>query len=49
MTTHKSQGSTFDSVLIDLPNLMQMPTTFAYNTALYVAVTRARFDAVIGY
>lgn len=49
MTTHKSQGSTLDVVLIDLPNLMQMPTAFEYNTALYVAVTRARFDAVIGY
>jgi exodeoxyribonuclease-5 len=49
MTTHKSQGSTFDIALIDLPNLMQMPTTFEYNTALYVAVTRARFDAIIGY
>jgi exodeoxyribonuclease-5 len=49
MTTHKSQGSTFDTVLIDLPNLMLMQTTFAYNTALYVGITRARFDAVIGY
>lgn len=49
MTTHKSQGSTVDTVLIDLPNMMTMATTFQFNTALYVALTRPRFEAIIGY
>lgn len=49
MTVHKSQGSTFDTVLIDLQNIMQMQTTFQFNTALYVALTRPRNEAIIGY
>lgn len=39
-TAHKSQGSTWDGVVVDLNDLCQMPSTSAYNRALYVAVTR---------
>lgn len=49
MTTHKTQGSTFDIVLIDLPDLMTMQSSFEYNCALYVAVTRPRIKAHIAY
>jgi exodeoxyribonuclease-5 len=49
ITAHKSQGSTFDVVLIDLPDLMTMQSAFEYNSALYVAVTRPRIKAHIAY
>jgi hypothetical protein len=29
--------------------MMTMATTFQFNTALYVAITRPRFEAIIGY
>lgn len=48
-TAHKSQGSTFDVVLVDLPDLMTMQSTLEYNSALYVAVTRPRLRAHIAY
>ncbi|MBU2767235.1 AAA family ATPase [Acidithiobacillus ferrivorans] len=43
MTTHKSQGSTFHHVLVDLDDLVGMIPRGAdgYHRALYVAVTRA--------
>jgi len=49
ITAHKSQGSTFDIVLIDLPDLMTMQSSFEYNSALYVAITRPRIRAHIAY
>lgn len=49
MTTHKSQGSSFDCALIDLPNLMTMPSVLLFNAALYVAVTRSRNNVFIAY
>lgn len=49
ITAHKSQGSTFDVVLIDLPDLMTMQSPFEYNSALYVAITRPRIKAHIAY
>lgn len=42
MTTHKSQGSTFDSAIVDLNDLSKMKSSFQFNRALYVAATRAR-------
>lgn len=42
LTAHKSQGSTFDTAIIDLRDLARMRTAFDYNRALYVAVTRPR-------
>lgn len=41
ITAHKSQGSTFDTSIIDLANLARMRSAFAFNRALYVSVTRA--------
>ena len=49
LTVYKSQGSTFGVCLVDLPDLMTMQSTLDYNSALYVAVTRARIRAHIAY
>lgn len=40
MTVHKSQGSTFDTAILDLRDLLRMRSVFEFNRALYVAVTR---------
>lgn len=40
ITAHKSQGSTFDTAIIDLANFDRMKSPFQFNRALYVAVTR---------
>lgn len=42
ITAHKSQGSTFDTALVDYNDLAKMRTAFDFNRALYVAVTRPR-------
>ena len=42
LTAHKSQGSTFDSAIVDLNDLSKMKSSFQFNRALYVAATRAR-------
>lgn len=47
MTVHKAQGSTFDTALIDLPDLRRMPPA-EFNQALYVAITRPREFLGIG-
>jgi hypothetical protein len=39
ITTHKSQGSTYDSVYIDLPDLMKSPDL---KTIVYTALTRSK-------
>lgn len=41
LTAHKSQGSTFDSAIVDLSDLAKMKSAFQFNRALYVAATRA--------
>ena len=38
---HKSQGSTFQDVFIDVPNLMRNSKVTERNQLCYVAVTRA--------
>lgn len=48
MTVHKSQGSTFDTALIDLVDLMRMPP-LEFNQALYVAITRPRDFLALGF
>ena len=40
-TAHKAQGSTWDTTIVDLSDLSQMPDDRDYNRALYVAVTRS--------
>lgn len=40
LTSHKSQGSTFDTAILDMENLDKMRSTFTYNRGLYVAMTR---------
>lgn len=40
-TAHKSQGSTWDTTIVDLADLSRMPDDRDYNRALYVAVTRS--------
>lgn len=41
ITSHKSQGSTFDSSIVDLADLSRMRSAFDFSRALYVAATRA--------
>jgi len=40
ITTHKSQGSTFDIAIVDLKDMAKMRTAFQFNRGLYVAATR---------
>ena len=42
MTAHKTQGSTFDTAIVDMENMGLIKSTFTYNKGLYVAVTRPR-------
>jgi exodeoxyribonuclease-5 len=49
ITSHKSQGSSFDVVLVDLPDLMTIQSSFEFNCSLYVSVTRPRLRAHIAY
>jgi hypothetical protein len=42
ITSHKSQGSSFDCALVDFSDLNKMPDAFEFNRCLYVAVTRSR-------
>ena len=39
-TSHKAQGSTFDTAIVDFENLDKMRSTFTFNRGLYVAMTR---------
>ena len=41
ITAHKSQGSTFHTVIVDWGDLSSMRRDFEFNRALYVACTRA--------
>lgn len=41
LTVHKAQGSTFQNVFVDLPNLQVNRNLYERNQLLYVAVTRA--------
>lgn len=40
ITAHKSQGSTFDTAIVDLQDMHRIRSPFAFNRALYVAATR---------
>jgi len=40
ITAHKSQGSTFDTAIIDLKDMARMRSAFQFNRGLYVAATR---------
>lgn len=42
ITAHKSQGSTFDTAIVDYNDLAKIRSIFDFNRALYVAVTRPR-------
>lgn len=42
ITAHKSQGSTFDTAIVDYADLALMRSASQFNRALYVAATRAR-------
>ncbi|MGB3496268.1 MAG: helicase C-terminal domain-containing protein, partial [Elainellaceae cyanobacterium] len=41
LTIHKSQGSTFQNVFVDMPNIHVNRNIYERNQLLYVAVTRA--------
>ena len=41
LTVHKSQGSTFQDVFVDVPNLMLNRKVIERNQLYYVAFTRA--------
>lgn len=47
ITAHKSQGSTFDTAIIDYNDLAKIRTPFDFNRALYVAITRPRNNLAI--
>lgn len=46
-TAYKTQGSTFDHVFVDLPNIMSCKIPDIRNRLLYVAVSRARKNLFI--
>lgn len=46
-TGHKAQGSTYDKVFIDFNNLTQIQDLNTFLRAVYVAISRARFEVVI--
>jgi exodeoxyribonuclease-5 len=48
-TVHKAQGATVKIALIDLPDIMRMQSTFLFNSALYVAITRPSDRVYIAY
>lgn len=41
ITSHKSQGSTYHTVIVDWSDLSAMPSDFEFNRGLYVAASRA--------
>ena len=48
VTSHKSQGSTFDTVFMDWDDMMGQRNDFEFNRMVYVAMTRAsKFLAVV--
>lgn len=48
MTSHKSQGSTFDTVLVDFADFARLSSSFTFNRSLYVAITRpSKFLAIV--
>ena len=47
VTAHKSQGSTYDTVIVDWQDLAKMRSAFDFNRALYVACTRAAKNLAI--
>ena len=57
MTVHKTQGSTFDNVAIDLTNLVFTQTRYGRrevdidirNKLIYVALSRARNSVILKY
>ena len=49
LTAHKSQGSTFDTAIVDLNDMAKMRSAFQFNRGLYVAATRPRkYLAIVG-
>lgn len=48
ITAVKSQGSTYDNVFVDIPNVQQMPAgQKEKNRCLYTAISRARHNVVL--
>jgi hypothetical protein len=47
VTSHKAQGSTFDTVFIDLDDMSRHKDPKVVARLLYVALTRARFQVII--
>jgi exodeoxyribonuclease-5 len=48
ITAVKSQGSTYDNVFIDIPNIQQMPEgQKEKNRCLYTAISRARHNVIL--
>ena len=44
LTTHKSQGSSFDSVLIDMENILRCTNKQELRQLQYVSMSRTRKD-----
>jgi len=48
ITAVKSQGSTYDNVFVDIPNVQQMPASQKEkNRCLYTAISRARHNVIL--
>lgn len=47
LTTHKSQGSTFDNVFVDLKDIYKNRCLAEADRCLYVATTRARYNVYV--
>lgn len=47
ITTHKSQGSTYDRVLINLNNFKRCPDKVMLARLIYVAISRARTEVYL--
>jgi len=48
ITAVKSQGSTYDNVFVDIPNVQQMPAgQKEKNRCLYTAISRARHNVIL--
>ncbi len=48
ITVHRSQGSTYDNVLVDVPNILRNKSRSERNRLLYVACSRASKRLVLG-
>lgn len=49
ITAHKSQGSTYENVIVCIGDMLKNPRIFERNSIIYVAVTRAKENCLLIY